>query len=65
MNSPNVHIPKPSFWPLALALSLLLVAVGVLTTLIISALGILLVIACIVGWTIENQADEEEMRHHE
>ena len=65
MASPDIHLPQPSFWPLALALSVLIVAIGVLTSLIISLIGVILLIGSIVGWTFENQADDQEASHHE
>ena len=65
MASPDMHLPQPSFWPLALALSVLIVAIGVLTSLIISLVGVILLVGSIIGWTFENQADEQEASHHE
>lgn len=65
MDSPDIHLPQPSFWPLALALSVLIIAIGILTSLIISLIGVILLIGSIVGWTFENQADDQEASHHE
>lgn len=65
MEPHDIHLPEPSFWPLALALSVLIVAIGVLTSLIVSGVGIIAVVGSIVGWTFENQADELEAEHHD
>jgi hypothetical protein len=52
-----------SFWPILLAFSLLLIAVGAVYTLIISVIGVLGLLACIAGWTLENRPPAEEIRH--
>ncbi|MEJ2263168.1 MAG: cytochrome c oxidase subunit 4 [Anaerolineales bacterium] len=52
----TVHLPEPSYWPIALAFSVLLIAVGLVFGWIISLVGILLLLATIVGWTLENRA---------
>ncbi len=41
--------PRPSFWPLALALTL----VGVMTHPIILGAGVVLTIVAIIGWMLE------------
>jgi hypothetical protein len=55
----GIHMPQPSFWPITLAISVLLLISGVLTSWVISVLGALLLIAAIVGWALENRKDEE------
>ena len=54
-----------SFWPILLAFSLLLIAVGVIYSWIISLLGVLGLLACIAGWTLENRLPAEEEELHE
>lgn len=45
------HQPSTSsVWPIVLSLGLLLIAVGVLNTWLIAALGALVVLAALVGW---------------
>ncbi len=46
-------MPKPSFWPFILALTLVVAFIGVMTTPIILALGVILTIAAIIGWMLE------------
>lgn len=55
----GIHMPQPSFWPIALAFGVLLLISGVLTSWIVSVLGALLLIGSIVGWALENRVDEE------
>jgi hypothetical protein len=52
-----------SYWPILLAFSLLVIAVGVIYSLIISLVGVAGLLACIAGWTLENRPPEEEDDH--
>ncbi len=54
-----------SLWPILLAFSLLLMAVGVIYSLIITLVGLLGLLACIAGWTLENRLPVEEEEPHE
>lgn len=47
--------PKPSVWPIVLALALVLALIGVMTTPIILVIGAVLTIAAIIGWILEKQ----------
>jgi len=53
--NPNVHLPQPSWWPIVLALGILLIALGIVFTWIISLLGVAVLLGAIVGWTLENR----------
>lgn len=46
----GIHMPPPTIWPLVLSLALTLIALGVVTNLIFSILGIVCLIWAIVGW---------------
>lgn len=46
-------MPKPSVWPIILALALVVAFVGVMTSPIILAVGVILTIAAIIGWMLE------------
>lgn len=62
----SIHLPPPSFWPIVLAAGILLIAVGLVSTSIISVIGVVVVLAGIVGWTWENRSLEiHEEAHHE
>ena len=58
----GVHMPSPSFWPLVLAASFLLIALGVVGGMAIGIVGVLLLLAAFAGWALENRA---EGGHHE
>ncbi len=62
--SPDFHLPGPSFWPIVMAAGVMMIAVGVLSTPVICGLGLMLILASIAGWTQENRLeappDEEE-----
>ncbi len=48
--------PKPSFWPIVLALTLIITFVGVMisnVTPILLGVGVVLVIVAIIGWMME------------
>ena len=51
----EVHLPEPSYWPIVLALGLVLVAMGVIFQWIISLVGLLVTLVAILGWTLENR----------
>lgn len=64
-SSPEIHLPPPSYWPIVLALGLLLIAVGIIFGLVISALGVIVLLVAIAGWTQENRRLDmtQEMDH--
>jgi hypothetical protein len=47
---PQEDIPDSTYWPVVMALGITFIAFGVLTNLLISALGLLLFIVALVGW---------------
>ena len=51
--------PSPSYWPLTLAFSVLLLAAGLVSNLVVSIFGLVLLIVSIAGWTMENRKLEE------
>jgi len=61
---PEVHLPAPSYWPIGLAFSLALISIGVVSTFVISIVGVVGLLVSIAGWTLENRADGQE-EHHE
>ncbi len=60
---PEVHLPSPSFWPIVLAFGLALIAAGVVTTVIVSGVGIVVMLVAIAGWTMENRGAEQGKGH--
>jgi len=57
----HIHLPSPSYWPLLLALSLPVIALGVIYGLVVSVVGGMLAIFAIFGWALEPAtADDSE-----
>ncbi|HUD22558.1 MAG TPA: hypothetical protein VMQ60_06915 [Acidobacteriaceae bacterium] len=46
----TIQLPRPTAWPMVLALGLSLIFAGMVTSLAVGILGLLLIIAGIVGW---------------
>jgi len=61
---PEIHLPAPSYWPIALAFGLVLISIGVVSNFIVSIVGVLVLLAAVAGWTLENRAEDQE-GHHE
>lgn len=61
---PEIHLPSPSYWPIALAFGMALIAIGVVSTIILSIVGVVVMLVAIAGWTLENRAAGQE-EHHE
>ncbi|HEX2981772.1 MAG TPA: cytochrome c oxidase subunit 4 [Anaerolineaceae bacterium] len=55
--------PRYSYWPIVLAIAVVLIAIGVVSLIGISALGLLLVFVAIIGWTWENRAEAQRGEH--
>jgi len=60
---PEIHLPSPSFWPIVLAFGLALIATGVVSTFIISIVGVVVLLVAVAGWALENRAAEREQGH--
>ncbi len=48
-------MPRPSYWPLALAIALSILFLGAISNLIVLSIGTVLVIAAITGWVLERR----------
>jgi hypothetical protein len=48
-------MPKPSYWPLALAVSFVVLLMGMMISWIIIAIGAVLLIASVMGWSLERR----------
>jgi hypothetical protein len=51
----DMQPPKPSFWPLALALAIVIMMAGSAFNAIFFAIGGVLVLVCVVGWALERR----------
>ncbi len=53
------HVPRPTYWPAVTAFGIALIGWGLVMSLIVSGMGVVLVIAGIVGWIWEFKYGEE------
>jgi hypothetical protein len=54
----HIHIPPPSYWPIVLAGCITILFIGFLSTLVISAIGALLILLVMIAWGLEgNESD--------
>jgi hypothetical protein len=44
------HGPAPSIWPVTLATGVGIAAIGVLTSPVVAAAGVLIAVAALIGW---------------
>jgi cytochrome c oxidase subunit 1 len=57
----HIHLPSPSYWPIVLALSLPIIAYGVIFNLLLSVVGVGVLILGIFGWVLEpSVADDSD-----
>jgi cytochrome c oxidase subunit 1 len=59
----EIHMPSPSYWPILLAFSLVLISIGVISSFIVSIIGVVGLLVSIAGWTLENRAEGQEENH--
>jgi hypothetical protein len=52
-----IHMPDPSYMPVVLALGIMITLLGILTGIIVSAIGLIIVVAVLVRW-IRSARDE-------
>ncbi|HEY5663358.1 MAG TPA: cytochrome c oxidase subunit I [Ilumatobacter sp.] len=50
---PHIHLPSPSYWPLVMALSLPIMAYGVIYNLVLVPVGGAVLLASMFGWSLE------------
>ena len=46
----NIHLPAPTYWPAVVALGITFLAWGIVTSLVILAVGLILLAVGIAGW---------------
>jgi hypothetical protein len=61
----EVHeeLPRPTYWPIVMAVAMTLIAFGIVNSVLIIAIGIILLIVALVGW-IGDVRDEARLRKH-
>jgi len=55
MDEFHESLPEKSIWPILLAFGITLLAVGVVTSLALSGLGVIILLFSLGGWTQENR----------
>ena len=58
---PEDIVPSPTYWPVVMALGITLIAFGIVTTLLITLIGGILIAISLVGWMGDIQ---DEQRKH-
>lgn len=48
-------MPKPSYWPLALAASFVMLLMGIMISWIVIVIGAVLLITSVIGWSLERR----------
>ncbi len=49
----HIHLPNPSYWPLVLAFGAAVIAVGIIFNFLIVPIGLIILIAGLIGWVRE------------
>ena len=50
----EIHLPQPSIWPLIMGAGITFLLFGLVTNLVFSAVGVLLIVAALGGWIGES-----------
>ena len=57
----HIHLPSPSYWPIVLALGILVIAYGVIYSTLLIAAGAAIAVLALFGWALEPPtADDAE-----
>ena len=46
---PEIHLPSPSYWPIALAFGMALIATGVVSSIFVSIVGVVVMLVSVGG----------------
>jgi cytochrome c oxidase subunit 1 len=60
----EIHLPSPSYWPLVVALSLPVIAFGVIYTYWLCGVGALILLGGVYGWSLEPSVDPGSAQGH-
>ena len=61
----GVHLPAPSYWPIALAASMPLIGYGVIFNLWLALPGVILMMMSLWGWALEPADDLDPSDGHD
>jgi uncharacterized membrane protein YecN with MAPEG domain len=56
-----IHLPEPSYLPFAVAFGMMLALVGVITTWVISIIGLLILLPAVFRWIGKTRAEMAEL----
>ena len=63
----EIHLPRPSILPFATAIAITLVIIGLTTFIVLTIIGVIVLVVCVVRWVSETSRDvaslPEEHRH--
>jgi cytochrome c oxidase subunit 1 len=54
----NIHMPSPSYWPIVVAFSLPVIALGVIYLHVIMVVGLAIFLGGVYGWVMEPSAED-------
>ncbi|MEA2314588.1 MAG: hypothetical protein QOI03_1280 [Solirubrobacteraceae bacterium] len=57
----EIHLPSPSIVPLLTALGVTLILIGITTFAVLSVIGGVLTICCVIRWIKDTRADVDEL----
>jgi heme-degrading monooxygenase HmoA len=61
----HIHLPGPSIWPLALALGIFLIGVGLASELAFAGAGVVIMVGAMAGWIAETRKQAIELEGRE
>ena len=64
--SEAIHMPEPSYMPFTLALGATIALVGILTGIIVVAIGLIIVVSVLVRWirSARDELNDLPLEHH-
>lgn len=54
----HIHLPSPSYWPILLAATLVVIAYGIIYAIPLAIVGVILTVVCCFGWALEPSVAE-------
>jgi cytochrome c oxidase subunit I len=61
----EIHLPSPSYWPIVVALSLPVIAFGVIYSYWLAGVGVFMLLGAIYGWGLEPSVDPGSAHGHD
>jgi cytochrome c oxidase subunit 1 len=61
----EIHLPSPSYWPIVVALSLPVIAFGVIYSYWLAGVGVFMLLGAVYGWGLEPSVDPGSAHGHD